>query len=546
MTRPVLAILVAALTLGGCAGLPDSGPVERVAAVESRTHSTVRYEPARPRFGATPQQVVDGYFDAMLAYPEAAGVVQSYLTPRAVEKWRSAAGYTVYTHLTPKLEHVGRDEAKVAVRSRNVLTIDGAGRAKVEDASVNRTLRLERVGGEWRVDNPAPGYLVSRQFAHDYIRSYPMWFFDESGKRLVPEVAHSLVSDQLALSLVRRLAGGPRQSTLRTYLPSANDLRVAVTGKIVEIDFNGQPPGSADKVAAQLLSTLRGVPGLDGLRILVDGVPQGDVHPLDAVVGFGPGPLALRAYAIQRDRVVDVTNGSHPIAGPWGRSAGHAVGLAVDTSSVAAVQRGRASVTLGPRAGRGDVVTYPGTRLADPVWDDDHGLWLVDNPQGARVRWARNGEVREVATVSLGEVDSFAVSPDRARYAAVTRTDGRAAVVVGLIEHDADGAPTRLLSPTVVSMGRRGERSVGWASPSRVEFVAVGREGPQLRSVGLDGVDVAGGSSLSAGVAAWAGAAADRAERWALDGHGRLWRRASGGEWHHVGHGRYSALSSGR
>ncbi|HUP98895.1 MAG TPA: GerMN domain-containing protein [Aeromicrobium sp.] len=534
-----------ALLLGGCAGLPDSGPVERVATVGSRTHSSVRYEPARPRPGATPQQIVDGYLDAMLAYPEATGIVQSYLTPQAVEDWRSTAGITVYSEVRQHLDAVKRDEAEVRISARNTLKIDGVGRASVKSSRLTRTLRLERVAGHWRVANPVPGYLVTTRFAADYLRSYPLWFFDESGKRLVPELVHAVVGEQLPLILARRLADGPRGSTLRTYVPSADGLRVNVVGKIVEVDFDRDPGGATDKVAAQLLSTLRGVAGLDGVRILVDGVPKGETHPLDAVVGFGPGPLANQVYAIRSGRVVEITNHSRPINGPMGRSAGSAVAFAVDGATIAAVLRGRTSVTVRPRTG-GAARTYAGAGFVDPVWDDDHGLWLVDNPDVARVRVVRDATVSEVDVGSLGRLRAFAVSPDRSRYAAVEQSGDDTAVVVGAIEHDADGAPVSLLPPAIVSAGRTGERSVGWGSPTRIDFVALGRSGQQLYSIGLDGADPAAGKPLRGGVMTWAGAAADGADRWALDNRGRLWRRSPGAAWEQESPAAYRALSAGR
>jgi hypothetical protein len=539
------ALLVAVLVLAGCAALPHSGSVERVAAVGSRTHSTVRYQPARPPSGMAPQQIVEGYLDAMLAYPEAAGIVQSYLTPEAVEDWDSAAGYTVYTRVSTSLADVGTNEAEVVVRSHDVLKIDEFGRAAPEATDTTRTFRLERVGGQWRVANPVPGSLISRQFAKDYIRSYLLWFFDESSTRLVPELLHAVVSEQLPVTLVRRVAAGPRLGTLRTYLPTPDSVRVTIAGTMVQVDFRSAPQGAADKFAAQLVSTLRGVPGFDGVRILVGGVPQGDLHPLDAVVGFGPGPLASKVYAIRDGRVVEVTGSSRPVRGPWGRSSGRVVGLAVNGASIAVVRNGRNTVAVG-RLKSADTTTYTGTRFVDPVWDDGQSLWLVDNPQGVRVRVVQKGQVRNIETDSLETVESFAISPDRSRYAAVEHSDGADTVVVGAIEHDVTGAPTRLLAPIPVSGGRTGERSVGWASASRIDFVAAGKAGPQLYSVGVDGADLSAGDALRGGVTAWAGPAADRAERWALDGRGQLWRRASGGHWRPLGRGVYTVLSSGR
>jgi hypothetical protein len=543
--RIVRMILLLALSLAGCAQLPDSGPVERVVSAGSRTHGNVRYEPAPPPPGATPRQIVDGYLDAMLAYPEATAIVQSYLTPEAAADWRSAAGMTVYSSVLTTAREMTTRQAALRITARTLLTVDSSGEASVGGRDVTRLLRLDRVDGQWRIANPVPGYLVSRQFADDYLRSYPLWYFDESGERLVPELIHAVVSEQLPLTLTRRLAAGPRLSTLRTYLPGPDDLRVRITGKVVNVDFQRDPAGSVDKVAGQLISTLRGVPGLDGVRILVDGAPEGDVHPIDAVVGFGPGPLAMRAYALRGNRVVDVTSRVRAISGPWGRSARNALAIAVNAERIAAVLPGRTAVVAGARRG-GRVETFTGSDFADPSWDDAGWLWLVDQAGGTRVRVVRAGDVRTVDAGDLGMVDSFAISPDRSRYAAVIRSDEEESVVVGAIEHNAAGDPSRLLTPRAVSGNSPGARAVGWESSTRIAFVATGAAGQQLYSVGLDGADLAAGDALTGSVQSWAGAAADRAGRWAVDRLGRLWHHEPGGSWQLRSRGPLRALCSGR
>lgn len=538
--------MAAALVLGGCAGLPRSGPVERVADAPGQIRVTEHNVPAGPKPGATPQQVVKGYLDAMLAYPEATSIVESFLTSEARAGWSSSSGIAVYSRLTSKVGTVTSKAAEVRIRTRETLTIDRLGRATVATTDRNRTIELKRVDGEWRVANPVQGYLVSKRFADEHLRSYPLWFFDESGTRLVPELAHAIVMEQLPLVLVRRLAAGPQESTLRTFVPPSSDLRVKMTGHVVEIDIQGRPEGPEDKLTAQLLSSLRGAPGLDGVRILVEGVLQGEFDTSDAVVGFGAGPSALRFFAIRSGRVVEIAQQTRPISGPWGKAVGDAVAIAVDGTLIAARMRDGSTVTVGPRAG-GETTTLTGSGFVDPTWDVDRGLWLVDNPGGAaRVRVWRGGVTRAVATDALGEVQSFAVSPDRSHYAAVVQSAGESAVVVGDIQHGADGEPARLLAPILVSGGRTGEREVAWSSAFRVGFLADGRSGSQLYSVGLDGTDVAGGSALPGGIASWAGTAEDRADRWALDEKGRLWRRSPGGAWARVSSDTFSSLTAGR
>jgi len=534
VTLQFVLALTSGLTLAGCAGIPVTGPIVRVEAPESRTHSTVRYEPARPRAGATPLRVAEGYLDAMLAYPEATGIVEEFLTPQAVKNWDSGAGLNVYSDAVPSLSSVSGDRAKVGVRLQSVMTFDASGRASLKPSVTTRILELARVNGQWRIANPVPGYLISQSFARDYVHSYPLWFFDASGQRLVPEIVHAVASEQLPLTLIHRLSDGPRSSTHRTFVPDLDRLRIRIVGKLVEIDVRRELEGSADKLAAQLLSTLREVPGLDGIRLLVNGAQERTVDFDDAVVGFGPRSQPARAYAIRKNRVVVLAEKATAFRGPWGKSARGAVDVAVGRKSVAAVLPDRKEVLVGPRTGD-SVASIEGVNFARPEWDDEGRLWLIDTPAtGTRIRVVAGSAVVGFTVNSLDDVRSFAVSPDGSRYAASTGSARDAQVVVGDIEHDAFGLPRGLGSPLLVSRGLAGERQVGWASQTRVEFVADAGTSAQLHTVGIDGTDVvrsAGASALPGGVFGWAGPAADRADRWAIDRRGRVWRLVAGQQW---------------
>jgi hypothetical protein len=551
MTPQVVLGMVLGLALGGCAGIPVSGPIVRVEAPASRTHSTVRYEPARPRAGATPLRIAEGYLDAMLAYPEATGIVEEFLTPQAIRDWDSGSGLNVYSSAVPGLLAVSGNRAQVGVRLRSVMTLDPSGRASLKSSVTTRILELARVDGQWRIDNPVPGYLISQNFARDYVHAYPLWFFDESGRRLVPEMVHAVVSEQLPLTLIHRLADGPRGSTHRTFLPESDGLRVRIIGNSVEIDVRRDLEGSPDKLAAQLLSTLRTVPGLDGIRLLVNGAQERSVDFSDAVVGFGPGSQPAVAYGIRKNKIVALTATAKAMRGPWGRSARGAVDVAVGRDSVAAVLPERDAVAVGPR-GSGDVVTIDGTEFVRPEWDDADRLWLIDKPNGVtRVRVVAGAASVGIAADGLVDPESFAVSPDGSRYAATVAAGRDAQVVVGDIEHDADGFPRRLGAPLLVSRGLVGERQIGWASQTRVEFIADTRTTAQLHTVNIDGTDdgrPAGAAALPTGVFGWAGPAAEGADRWALDHRGRVWRLVAGRTWRLVpgasAGGAFTVLSS--
>lgn len=537
------------LALAGCAGLPTTGPITRVSDGQPTSRDAARYEPAKPRPGASPQQVVEGYLDAMLAHPQASALVASYLTTEAASDWNPGPGMAVYSQLTTAVDKPTGDRAEATLQFTQVMTVDTEGRASVDPKAVRVPLVLRRQNGQWRVATPLGGYLVSARFATDFLRAFPLWFFDREGRRLVPELTHGLASPQLAAELVQRLVDGPRESSLRTYVPPADRVRVEMRGRVADIHLDGATPESPDRFRAQVLSTLRGVPGVDGVRILIDGVPDGGVHPIDAVVGFGPRSVPDLIYGLSGSDVVAVTNRLRPIAGPWADRGRDAVGVAVDSENVATVTKDRTTVSFGPRT---DVSrrTITGTGFVTPSWDDEHRLWLIDQPGAIRVRVIESGAVRALTADLPAGVESLAISPDGARYAAGIRRDGDADVLVGIVERGYDGRPVSLGAGEVVSSGLRGEHGVGWASQTRVAFLAETPYGPQLHSVGFDGGDRSVPTARDAvpggGIVSWAGPPDEGADRWAVDQAGRVWRQASGGIWSKLTTARLRALSVGR
>ena len=540
-----VALAVVGLAVSACTGLPTSGPIGRIADGAPTSPADQRYEPAMPRQSATAKQIVEGYLDAMMAYPQATTLVAAYLTDDAAETWNPGPGMAVYSKVRTTVGATSGDRAEATVEFDQVMNVDPGGRVTVDRETVRVPLTLIRRAGQWRVSTPLGGYLVSTRFSDRHLAAFPLWFFDQAGQRLVPELTHGLISRQLAAETVQRLVDGPRETSLRTFVPRAERVRVEVRGGVADVQLDGAAPESPDRFRAQLLSTLRGVPGIDGVRIFIDGAPDGGVHPIDAVVGFGPRSVPDRVYGLTESGVVAVTNRLRPIAGPWANGGRGAAGVAVDSTSVAVMNQARTAVAYASRTG-GDRRSIDGTAFVTPSWDDQHRLWLIDRPAATRVRVVEEGVVRTLEADLPPSVESFAISPDGARFAAAV--DG--AVRVGMVERDGEGRPTGLGAARVVSTGLAGERAVGWTSQVRVAFVATTRYGPQLHSVGLDGADrsVPGAreSVPNGGVAAWAGPPEEGADRWALDQSGSVWRQTAGGIWSKLATERLRALSVGR
>ena len=569
--KQLIAIAAATTMLAGCAGIPSSGPVERVADDGGLDQSTVRYAPVGPPRGASPQQIVRGYLDAMLAYPVSTGTAALYLTPDAANEWRSSEGVTVYVRprvtLPEGAEGPDRNKVSVELRTDEVARLDRQGHYTRSTNDPTRTYRLERIDGQWRVANPQSGVMVTRTYYGSYFRPFPLYFFDASGERLVPDLVHLAVGEQLPTGLVTALARGPGRTpgTLRTYVPEAGSLRPSVTvgdEGVADVEFSTSLTSLSaeerDRLAAQIVWTLKSAPGLRGLRIFGGTAilsSRGErVHPADSWGGFGPPAAKNHTYALVDDKLVEIDGTTvEPISGAWGGDAAGAVEAAVSDDFVAAVLAGHDEVRVTDRAGR-DALEIEGARFVAPSWDFDDRLWLVDRPgSSSRVRVVEDRRVRALPTGALRglAVRSFALSPDGARYAVVATDGGDRALYVGPVRRDKDDRLTSLGGPRRLSIGVSDPRSVGWISTTRLGFLGASDAGVQLYDAALDGTDVLGGDTgggpLLPDVDAivLTGRTGDDSARWVLDGRRRLWHRPPDGSWRLIDDRRFSGLSTG-
>jgi hypothetical protein len=565
------ATLLAAVVLAGCAGIPTSGPVQRVADDRGRPQSTVRYAPVGPARGASPQQIVRGYLDAMLAYPVSTGTAAAYLTPEAADSWASADGVTVYTEprvtlARSTLSDGEEQSAVVDLRTTTVERLDRQGHTIGTRPPNPRSYVLAKVRGQWRITNPQPGVMVTRSYYADYFRAFPIYFFDAPGQRLVPEVVHLAVGDQLPTGLVTSLVGGTSSGTLRTYLPRAAALESAVSVNdqgIADVKLSSSlarlDDDERNHLAAQVVWTLRAVPGLAGVRIFGDDaiLRAGDdrIQSIGAWGEFGPLAVDSRTYATVGNRLVQVDGGTlKRVSGPWGSNALRAVDLAVAGNAIAAVLPGRGRVRITDRDGK-NPRSHDGEGLIAPRWDQDGQLWLVDRPDGVtRVRLVPSGnKARAVATVGLGRlvVRSFDVSPDGARVALEAGRAGGASLYVCDVLRDRKNRVIGLGTPRRLDTGVPAPHSVSWATTTRLVFLGSTEAGVQVHEVGIDGTDVEGGA-VGGGpllpdvdAAHLVADAGTDGSAWVTDARRRLWYLAPGRSWRLLDDRAFRGLSSG-
>lgn len=572
MIRRTLLVVVALLLVGACGGIPTSGPVSRVQDDGGLGESTVQYAPALPKAGATPQQIVLGFVDAMLAFPVSTGTASAFLTPAAAKSWRPLEGVRVYSRpevsaaVPDRSVDAPTDEAgnRVVVRltADQVAKLDQQGRYTRLTGDSELSYVLQLVEGEWRIATPQDGMLVSSKYFSDHFRPFDIYMFDRPGRRLLPVPVHLAVGDQLATSLVSSLALGPPKDLgdlTRTYVPAQDALRpsvpVSVAG-VADVEFDTElrtaTEAVQDRLSAQIIWTLRQVPGIRGARLTGgatvvsrNGLP---VQPIGSWGAFGPSPAGTHAYAIAGDKVVQIDDGDVvPLSGEWGKDAGGAERVAISDSGVAAVLKGRSEVRVTNRAGNA-ARTFTGDQLLTPRWDRDGVLWLVDRLGGdTRVRLVRDKTFVIPAIGALADLDvnTFTLSPGGSRYA-VTTDSG---VYVGLIERNEKNQIVRLAAPTRVATDYAKPSSAVWATDTRLVFLAGSDVSRQTQLVSIDGsVPEVGTSSAllpDVGADVLVLGAGDPADRYVTDAKQRLWYLPAGGTWRLVKSQKITGLTYG-
>lgn len=525
--RALVACLgAAALTLltGACSGIPDSGPVVVVDQAPVAEPLQGRYVPAAPTDGDSPANVVDDFLEAMQPVPVGTGVARQYLTRDAAQSWDPSQATVVYESALALEEVPGVVETLVVEVAR--LDDQGAYEPRGEaDERQSVLWRLEQEDGQWRIaDLPDALYIDSSYFRANY-STYSLFFFDRSGETLVADPVHLPGGEQLGTRLVRSLLQGPTASgfqQLRTTLPSGSSLEVAVpvaSEAVAEVRLTGVeaaiPATQAEMLSAQLVWTLRQVPGLRGVRILVDDEPlevggAGEVQGLGQWDAYGPSTTSTRdsLYALQDSRLHTVVDGDlEPVPSDLGERALDLRSVVLDdTVQLLWGVSGDGARLVSASTGVADdgqlVERYRGSTLSQPTLTLGGSVLSVDRGADGSILVVLDDVESAARTVSLGplrtsRISRFVVAPDGQRFLAIARAEGPGApgppqLFTGWLRYSADGTEVvgvlGIRPVTVASQQLRDIRDAGWVDAATMAVLARA-DGPQaeLIAVSVDG-----------------------------------------------------------
>ncbi|HET7734715.1 MAG TPA: LpqB family beta-propeller domain-containing protein [Nocardioidaceae bacterium] len=504
--------LVALLATAGCVSMPESGPVTTVPSdVATALPGTFDYQPEPPKAGDSPATIVTGFLDALRETPLTYGVARAYLTSDGSSSWEPGRRTIVYEDGTLATDVAG-SEATVTLGS--TVELDSRG-GWLGDLSEGRPttfdLQLVQEDGQWRIANPPDALIVSRTHFESRFVRYNLHFLDPSAQVLVPEPVYLPAGALTATLLASGLLAGPArglQDVERTFFPPGTrlDLDVGIDDGVADVRLSREilatDSAQLDLAMAQLAWTLRQLPGVDRMKVTVDGAPVDQVTGASArslsgwssydptVAAAGPDLFALADREIVTVGEGDALAGVTGLRGPPIRSFGVSLGLAGPAQLALVAGDGRRLLTR-PLADDDPetALRYVGDNLLRPAWDRFDNIWLVDRTAaGARVTVVPSDgavHVLEAPGLTGEEITAFELSRDGTRLAAVV--DGR--VVLARIGRSESGRPTRVLAPTRLPLGQDADLTVDVAWTSLTTVGALVRLGPAISQVRIAGVD---------------------------------------------------------
>jgi hypothetical protein len=506
--------LVTTAALTACVRVPDSGRIVEAKQPGQAEPSQLPFNnPPPPVRDAGPEEIVAGFLEAMTATPLSTIRAGEFLTKRARERWRPQEGVLSYAPGHEPRAH--GDEVILQLHGVDEVGAAGQWRGRRSREASRITFPMAQEDGQWRIASAPNALIVPRDYYDGNFDDASLFYFDPTGRILVPEPVH-VPQASLASSLVRALLHEPpsgRSSVVRSFIPPGLSIvSVPVTGNLAEVNLKGPDPGTLDpavvkRILAQLSWTLRQDTSINSFTLTIAGrsvtdaqgltrfsVRQNGSDPFDpSVVTASPLFYALRhgrlvSGQVSRPTPVTGTFGTHDLGiGPF------AVNL--DNTRVAGVRPD--SLLVGPVLGDAPprrVMAGPG--LLRPSWDFADRLWAIqDTTDGATISYLARGRGRphevRVPGISGENVQRFLVSRDGSRLVAVLHGPRADRLVVSRLRYDASGVATGATRARRIpwqSGGTTRIRDIGWTAPTTVAVLdRLSTSQAEVRILNVDG-----------------------------------------------------------
>jgi len=508
----VLAAVLAAALLGGCATVPGDSTVQVLRKITEGDGPAL---PPGPMDNANPLDLVRGFVNASGSNENHHSAARRFLA-NAAQSWDDAASLTV---LTDEFDTVYArtpgegNRAVVRLRGNQLGRKSSDGSFMQAGAPVEIDIQVTRENGQWRIDGPPSGTIVRLTDFQANFKPVRAYFMDPVQHSPVPDLRYlpsspartmpSRMVDALLAGPSDALTGAavsaiPRTARLRSNVAETPDGAV-----IVDLtELGDMDAGQRRLLAAQVVLSLAEV-SVARVRLLDDGAPMLTDHQIVSRETFpelagadDPRPDVAGLVVVGGRVRTLVANGlGDPLAGPPG--AGEydlsSASLSADGQRLAAVNRVAGRQLLIGRLGAPLASTgVVGISLTRPSWTPSgNEVWTVRNSNSV-VRLVLDQAGRPTvapldasALTSLGQINDLRLSRDGMRVGAVIS----GMLVVGALARSLSGAVTvrnvRMLLPNKLTS----LTSVDWRAADQIA-VAGRRPDAAVSLVSVDGLDL--------------------------------------------------------
>lgn len=436
MKRFAALAAILALLLAGCVRIPSNGPVTAAEVDNIEDRSGIEFIANSPAEGASPEAIILGFLAAGVSPGDDYEVAREYLTRAASASWDPTADVLVRSG-QPQISMTSETSGEIAVNIINRIDSNGV-MQRVEESTQILTFELSQVDGEWRLSEVPRGVLLSSYMFEQLFRGVPVQWYTTDGEYFVPDLRWFLNSGAtIARDIVGALVEGPAPWLQGSVLPSAAS-DATLVGEIAErpggisVTISTARPGS---VTEQELSRF----ALQIQRSLVatSGTVEVRVEGADDVIGLSTEAQAPSSDLLWSDPLlfgdgeVSFARSNGPIIPSIGEQ------LAELGAESFALVPGLDNARVGAAHAMGDVYWVDGDDSVQigeqtataPSVDRFSTVWWVDNAEEQRVHaWSGGDNVSYSLDLAGERVSSIAVSPEGARLAVVTASNGNTTI----------------------------------------------------------------------------------------------------------------------
>ena len=487
----IVGILMGALTLSGCAGIPTSSQVYYGEEISEDTSTQfVRVIARPPSLDMSPDEIVRGFLDACADPSENYEIARQYLAIESAENWNPLTGVEIYDASTVKAIE---DTNTITVAAAKLGTISDLGRFQVGDpgAEISKSFALEQnAGGQWRISDLSDGILLSSGDVDRSFRSFPIYFFNTELNSLVTDSLLVPVSNSgAATSLVRGLLDGPSpylSPVATSAFPVGTTLTygsVPILNGIAQVDLSNEVLGANEvtrrALSAQLVWTLSGLANVSAVQISVSGQPLAltNVSSLQTILDWQsfsvlPDPDAKTLNVIRNEKIYSVSDGIESLkyvsTTPLIFASPNEVG-----TRIATVTADLKSLQVVKTSDSAFELVAQGEQISKPTWDRDGNIYFSDFGLGVR-QVSSDGTLREVLVdaSTLGtsdQVKQVAVSNDGVRVAVVLSDGIQDVIAVGAIFKSDN--ETRIIGLHRIERSIVSVRDIAWSSPTSISAI---------------------------------------------------------------------------